>query len=127
MIYDNGVEEPTDHEEIGLHGFYFNFFDEYEEEDVIEGSSEFPYLLILIKLWPVDFITRLNRINQKVDEENGKVLNKGNVRYRKVCQFPSNDYWKNIGCLVSAPTFGLGGVKAVGEGRVFKAKWKEEE
>ena len=42
-------------------------------------------------------------------EENGKVLNKGNVRYRKVCRFSSNELWKNIGCLVSAHTFGLGG------------------
>ena len=48
-------------------------------------------------------------MNQKVNEENGKVLNKGNVRYRKVCRFSSNEFWRNISCLVSAPTFGLGG------------------
>ena len=36
-------------------------------------------------------------------------MNKGNVRYLKVRQFSSNEFWKNIGCLVSAPTFGLGG------------------
>ena len=48
-------------------------------------------------------------MNQKVDEDNGKVLNKGNVRYRKVCWFSSNEFWNNIDCLVSAPDFGLGG------------------
>ena len=44
-----------------------------------------------------------------VFEDNEKTLNKGNIMYRKVCQFSRNGFWKNIGCLVSAPTFGLGG------------------
>ena len=73
-----------------------------------EGCSE-PYLKMLIKIWPGNWIDQLNRMNQKVNEENGKQLNKCNVRYRKVCRFPSCEFWKNIGCLVSAPTFGLGG------------------
>ena len=50
MVDDHVVEEPTDHEEIGLRGFDFNVFDQYEEEVFLEGSSEFPYLLILIKI-----------------------------------------------------------------------------
>ena len=48
-------------------------------------------------------------MNQKVDEDNGKTLNKGNVMYRKVCQFSRNGFWKNIGCPISDPTFDLGG------------------
>ena len=64
---------------------------------------------MLIKICPGDWMTQLKMINQKVDEDNGKELNKGNVRYRKVCWFSSNEFWKNIGCLVSDPTFGLGG------------------
>ena len=64
---------------------------------------------MLIKLWPGYWISQLKRINQKVDEENGKSFNKGDVRYQKVCRFSSNEFWKNSGCLVSAPTFGLGG------------------
>ena len=51
----------------------------------------------------------LKRVDQKADEENGKKLVKGNVRYRKVRLFSSNKFWKNIGSLVSDPTFGLGG------------------
>ena len=31
-----------------------------------------------------------------------------NGRDRKVWQFSSNEFWKNIGCLISAPTIGLG-------------------
>ena len=37
-----------------------------------------------------------------------KALNKGNVRYRNVRRFSSNEFWKNISCLVLALTFGLG-------------------
>ena len=44
-----------------------------------------------------------------MDEYNGKALVKGNVRYRKFRRFSSNGFWKNIGCLVSAHNFGLGG------------------
>ena len=46
-------------------------------------------------------------MNKKVDEYNGKAKLIGNIRYLKICRFPSNEFWKNIGCLVSAPTFGL--------------------
>ena len=48
-------------------------------------------------------------MNQEADEEKMKQRVKGNVRYRKVRRFSSCEFWKNIGCLVSAPTFGIGG------------------
>ena len=102
------VEEPTDHEEIGLWGFDLKFLDEDEEGVVREGSSDFPYLIMLIKLWPGNWNNQLKRMNQKADEDNGKASGKINLRYRKVCRFSSNEFWKNIGCLVSAPTFSLG-------------------
>ena len=76
---------------------------------VREGSSGFLYLLILIKLWTGSCKTQLSRMNKNVDEENGKALGKGNVRYQKICRFSSNEFWKKIGCLVSTPTFGLWG------------------
>ena len=38
-------------------------------------------------------------------------MNKGNVRYQKVRWFSINECWKNIGCLVSAPNFGLRGFR----------------
>ena len=31
VVDDHVLEEPTDHEEIGLRGFDFNVFDQYEE------------------------------------------------------------------------------------------------
>ena len=30
LVVDHFVVEPTDHEEIGLRGFHFNLFGEYE-------------------------------------------------------------------------------------------------
>ena len=49
------------------------------------------------------------RINMKVDEDNDKSLGMVNLRYQKMCQFSSSGFWKNIGCLVSAHTFAIGG------------------
>ena len=40
VIDDHVVEEPTDHEEIGLRGFDFNIFNEDKEGVVREGSSD---------------------------------------------------------------------------------------
>ena len=79
MVDDHVVEEQNDHEEIGLRGFDFNVFDQDEEEVVREGSSEFPYLLILIKLWSGYCITQFKIMDHKVNEDNGKSLNKGNA------------------------------------------------
>ena len=62
------VEDPTDHDEIGLRGFYSNLFDEYEKGVGREGSSEFTYLLMLIKLWPRNWKTQIKRINQRMDK-----------------------------------------------------------
>ena len=64
---------------------------------------------MLNKLWPGDWKNQLKRTNQKVDKENGKATGIGKGWHKKFCQFSSNEFWKNIGCLVSAPTFGLGG------------------
>ena len=74
-----------------------------------EGCSELTYLPILINLWPGNCKTQLERMNQKVDENNGKALNKGNLQYRNVLRFSSNEFWKNIGCLVLARNFCIGG------------------
>ena len=52
VVSNHVVEEKTDHDEIGLFGFDFNFFDEYDKGVSREGLSELPYLLMLIKLWP---------------------------------------------------------------------------
>ena len=90
VVDDHVVEEPTDHKEIGLRGFDFNFLDEDEEGVVREGSIEFPYLPMLIKLRPGNWNIWLNRMNHKMYEGNRKALGKCNVRYHKVCRFSRN-------------------------------------
>ena len=72
VVNDHVVEEPTDHDDIGLQGFDLNVSDKDEEGVVRGGSSEFPYLLMLIELRPGDCMTQLKRMNQKVDKDNGK-------------------------------------------------------
>ena len=67
VVDDHVVEEPTDHDEIGLWELVFNFFDKDEKGVGREGSSYFPYLLMLIKLCTRYWKTRLKRVNHKVD------------------------------------------------------------
>ena len=66
VVDDHVVEDPSDHEDIILRGFYFNIFYEDEEGVVREGCSE-PYLKMLIKLWHRDCISQLKRMNQNVN------------------------------------------------------------
>ena len=52
MVDNHAVEEPTDHDEIGLPEFDFYLFGKDEEGVGEEGLSEYPYLLMLMKLRP---------------------------------------------------------------------------
>ena len=107
MLDYSFVEEETDHDDIGLRRLDFNFF--YKDKKGVgrEGSREFPYLIMLIKIWTGDWKDNLKTMNLKVNEENGKVMVIGNGWYRKSFRFSSNAFCKNIGCLVSDITFGL--------------------
>ena len=50
-------------------------------------------------------------MNLKVDEEKDKASVMVNRRAQKFRRFSSNEFWKNIGCLISDPTFGIGGLR----------------
>ena len=45
----------------------------------------------------------------RVDEENGRVVVMVKGRDKKVWIISSNEFWKNIVCIISDPTFGIGG------------------
>ena len=45
----------------------------------------------------------------KADEDNGRGGTTENGKFWKLRRFSRNELWKNIECLLSAPTFGLGG------------------
>ena len=66
---------------------------------------------MLMKLWPGDWEEQLQRMNKKVYEDNGRRETQENGQFRKLRRFSRNEFWKNIGCLLSAPTFGLGGLR----------------
>ena len=85
-------------------------FEEDKEGVDREWLSEYPYLLILLKLWPGDWNYHLRSMNIKVDENNGKYLVMVNGLYQNVWRFSSSGFWNNIGCLISDLTFGLGGL-----------------
>ena len=68
VVDNHGIEAANNHGEIGLRGFDFNLFGKYEKGVGREESSQFPYLLILIKIWPGDWNNQLKRMNKKVYE-----------------------------------------------------------
>ena len=109
VVDNHVVEEKNDRDEIGLRGFDFKFFYEDEEGISREGLSEYTHLLFPKKLWTGDLNNQLKNTNMKVDEENVKGQEMANGWYQNVWRFSSNEFWKNIGCLVSDPIFGLWG------------------
>ena len=66
---------------------------------------------MFIKLWHGYCKTQFKSINVKGGEYNGKSMGMWNGRYRNFLRFSSNEFLKNLGCLVSNPTFGIGGSK----------------
>ena len=105
------VEEGVEHEELGLRGFDFYLFHEERGGYVGNDVKYFPYLLILIKLWPRHWEDQINRMNKKVDEDNGRGDPEWNELFQKLRRFSRNGFWKKNGCILSAPTFGLRGSK----------------
>ena len=62
VVGDHVMEEPCDHKDIGLRGFDFNIFNE-DEEGVVREECSVPYLKMLIKIWPGDWIDQSKRMN----------------------------------------------------------------
>ena len=75
-----------------------------------------------MKVWPGYWKNQLKRMHMKVNEDNGKATGTVNRRYQKVWRFSSNGFLMDIGFLVSAPNFGIGGDGDLVEGRVTKDK-----
>ena len=52
--------------------------------------ENFPYLLMLIKVWPGYWEEHPDRINNKVDEDNGRGGNQENGQFWKLQRFSRN-------------------------------------
>ena len=63
MLNNHFVEEADDHDAIGLRGVNFNLLGKYEKGVGREGSSEFPYLIMPIKIRTGYWKTQLKRKN----------------------------------------------------------------
>ena len=50
-------------------------------------------------------------MDMRVESDNGKANEI--LSTSKVWRFSNNEYWKNIGCLILDPIFGVGGVDNV--------------
>ena len=109
VIDDHVVEQGVDHKELCLRSFDFNLSHEEREGCIGYDVKELPHLLILMKLWPGYWEQQLDRMKKKVDENNGREGTQENGRFQNLRQISRNEFWNNIWCLLSAPTFGLGG------------------
>ena len=63
---------------------------------------------MLMKLWPWYWEYQLDWMNKKVDKENGRGGTQDNGQFWKFQRFSRRGFWKNIECLLSAPTVCLG-------------------
>ena len=54
--------------------------------------SEYPYLLMMANLWPGYCNNKLERMNIKVDKENGKVVVMVNGQAQKVRRFKAMNF-----------------------------------
>ena len=52
VVDDHISEEENNHDEIGLRGLYFNLLDEGEKRVGREGLSDYPHLIMLMKICP---------------------------------------------------------------------------
>ena len=75
-----------------------------------------------MKLWPGDWWEQIEQMNKKVDEENGRGGAQYNGQFLKLRRFSRNKLWKNIGCLLSAPTVGLMGSRLWGKDKKLSGK-----
>ena len=124
VVDNHVVEEKNDHDDIGPRGFDFNFIDEDKEGVGRVGLSKYHYLSMLTNPWPGDCKNHFKRMNMRVYEENGKTAGMVNIKYQKICRFSRNEFCKNIGFLVSATTFGMGGSRIWEKKEVQKINWE---
>ena len=106
-VKDHVIEEKEDYKEIGLRGFDCSLFEGEKGGGEREGLYGFPYLKHLIKLWPGDWEKNMERMNKAVTMKNRVTLNGGGKR--QVKKFTRQEFWKCIGCILSAITYGKKG------------------
>ena len=103
-VKDHVIDEKEDYKDIGLRGFDYSLFEENEGGGKREGLDGYPYLKHLIKFWPGDWERQMEKMNEAVCMNNRDTLNGGGKR--QVKKLKSQEFWKCIGCILSAVTYG---------------------
>ena len=62
----------------------------------------------LIQIWPRDWNNQLERMNMKVDEDNGKSVGMVNGRYQKFRNFQAMDFGRTLAVLFNILPLVLG-------------------
>ena len=74
-----------------------------------QGLYGYHYLKNLIQLWPGDWVKQMEKINEAVGMKNCVTV--GGGRKRILCPFIRQQFWKGIGCVILAVTYGKKGQK----------------
>ena len=74
---------------------------------VREVLDRYPYFINIIKLWPGDWVTQMEKMNQAVGEKNN--INTSVGRKRPARNFTRNEFWKCIRYILPEVTFGVKG------------------
>ena len=104
FLKDHIIDKREDYNDIGLHGFDYKLFEEDEGGGNREGLDGYPYLKHLIKLWRVDWVKQMEKMNEAVGMKNRFTMNGG--RKRLISPFKRQGFWKFIGCILSTVTYG---------------------
>ena len=106
-VKEHIIEDKEDYKEIRLHGFDYSLFEEKKGGGKREGLDGLPYLKHLIKLWPGNWEKQMEKMNEAVCMKNRVTLNRRGKRRVKI--FTSQEFWKCIGCILLAVTYGKKG------------------
>ena len=106
-VKDHIIEEKKDYKNIGLHVFDYSLFEEKKGGGKRKGLDGYTYLKHLIRLWPGDWEKQKEKMNEAVSMKNHVTLNGGGKR--QVKKFIRKEFWKCIGCILSAVTYGKKG------------------
>ena len=98
------IDEKEDYKDIGLCGFDYKLFEEEEGGGTREVLYGYHYLKHIIQLWSGYWVKQMLKMNKTVVIKNRYTMDGGGKRL--VSPFKRQEFWKCIGCILSAVTYG---------------------
>ena len=106
-VKDNIIEKKEEHKALGLRGFDYKLFGEEEGGGVREVLDGYLHLKHIIQLWPGDWVNQMENLNEMVGINHCLLIPGGKKLLRLVRTFRSQEFWKYIGCIPQAVTYGM--------------------